>query len=130
MSLILKDLLLNYGNDYTIEQIRNIYDQKQSANDIENLVKEITSLITSSLNIQLNIGQYLTINTSQTFMTFETLSIDSLENKIVKQVGNAQFQLPSNFNLNTTDNSSISLQVSRFFFSSFLLFDCYGFSFI
>jgi len=55
------------------------------------------------------------MNTSQTFMTLETISIDSLENKIVKQIGNALFVIPSNFTLNRTDNSSISLRVSVLF---------------
>jgi hypothetical protein len=55
--------------------------------------------LTSSLNVYLNLGQNLTINTSQTFMTLETISVQSLENKFVKQVGNAQFQIPSNFTL-------------------------------
>jgi len=56
------------------------------------------------------------VNTSQTFMTLETISIDSLENKIVKQIGNALFIIPSNFTLNTTDNSSISLRVRFVYF--------------
>ncbi|CAF3807836.1 unnamed protein product [Rotaria sp. Silwood1] len=101
------------GNDFSIETIeknRNVYYQKQLANQIKNQVNEIIALSTSSLNIHINIGQNLTINTSQTFMSLETLSIKSLENKIVKQVANAHFDIPSSFTLNTTNISSISLR--------------------
>ncbi|CAF4724389.1 unnamed protein product, partial [Rotaria sp. Silwood2] len=49
---------------------------------------EIISLLTSSLNIHLNLGQNLLINTSETFMSLETISIESLSNRIVEQVGN------------------------------------------
>jgi hypothetical protein len=52
-------------------------------------------------------------------MTLDIISTGSLENKLVKLVGNAQFQIPSNFTLNTTMNSSISLRVC-FFFIRFL----------
>lgn len=94
------------------DEQRNLYYQQISANEINSLVQQITSLITSSLHIHLNLGQNLTINTSQTFMSFETISMEAFKNRIIQQVGNAQFQIPSNFTLNTTDNSSISLRVS------------------
>ena len=93
------------------EESRNLYYQQQSADEVKNLVNQITSLITSSLNIHLNLGQNFVINTSQSFMSLETISVENLQNKIIKQVGNAQFQIPSNFTLNTNDNSSISLRV-------------------
>jgi len=51
------------------------------------------------------------MNTSQVFMSLETKSFGSLLNKQIKQVGNAQIQLPSNFKSNTTDNQKISIQV-------------------
>ncbi|CAF0859705.1 unnamed protein product [Rotaria sordida] len=101
------------GNDFlieTIEKNRNIYYQKQLANQIKNQVNEIIALLTPTLNIHINIGQNLIINTSQTFMSLETISIKSLEKKIVKQVANAYFDIPSNFTLNTTNISSISLR--------------------
>ncbi|CAF3751894.1 unnamed protein product, partial [Rotaria sp. Silwood1] len=101
------------GNDFSIETIeknRNIYYQKQAADQIETQVKEIISLLTSSLNIHLNLGQNLFINTSETFMSLETISVESLSNRIIKQVGNAQFRIPSNFTFNKTNNFSISLR--------------------
>jgi hypothetical protein len=75
-------------------------------------MNEMISLSTSALNIHLNIGQNVSINTSSTYMSLETTSIESLSNKIIKQVGNAQSDIPSNLNLNTTNNSSISVRVS------------------
>jgi Zn finger protein HypA/HybF involved in hydrogenase expression len=64
-------------NDYS----RNIYYQKQLANQIAHHVTEMISLLTSTLNIHLNIGQNLTINNSQVFFSLETIS-----NKTIKQI--------------------------------------------
>jgi hypothetical protein len=70
------------------------------------------SLLSSTLNIQLNIGQNSSINTSEVLMSMETLSSKSLSNKIIQQVGNARIQFPLNLNLN--NNGAISLRVSSF----------------
>ncbi|CAF1131898.1 unnamed protein product [Adineta steineri] len=105
--------LFSDGNDFsteTIEKNRNIYYQKQLANQINSQVTEMISLITSSLNIHLNIGQNYLMNTSQSFVSLETISIESLKDRLVKQVENAQFSIPSSYILNTTSNSSISLR--------------------
>jgi hypothetical protein len=95
----------------SIEQSHNLYYQKESANQINTLVEQIHSLIVSSLNIHLNLGQNYTLNTSQTLMTLQTISIESLGDRLVQLVGNAQFQIPSNLTLSTTTNSSILLRV-------------------
>ncbi|CAF4374834.1 unnamed protein product, partial [Adineta steineri] len=50
------------------------------------------------------------MNTSQSFVSLETISIASLKDRLVKQVENAQFSIPSDFILNSTSNSSISLR--------------------
>ncbi|CAF1000565.1 unnamed protein product [Adineta steineri] len=105
--------LFSDGNDFSIETIeknRNIYYQKQLANRINSQVTQIISLLTSSLNIHLNIGQSSLMNTSQSFVSLETISIQSLKDRLVKQVENAQFNIPSDFILNTTSNTSISLR--------------------
>ncbi|CAF1533194.1 unnamed protein product, partial [Adineta steineri] len=105
--------LFSDGNDFSteiIEKNRNIYYQKQLANQINSQVTQMISLLTSSLNIHLNIGQSSLINTSQSFVSLETISIQSLKDRLVKQVENAQFNIPSDFILNTTSNSSISLR--------------------
>ncbi|CAF4274604.1 unnamed protein product, partial [Adineta steineri] len=99
--------LFSDGNDFstaTIEKNRNIYYQKQLANQINSQVTQIISLLTSSLNIHLNIGQSSLMNTSQSFISLETISIASLKDRLVKQVENAQFSIPSDFILNTTSN--------------------------
>jgi len=109
------------SNGLSIEQSQNLYYQKQSANQINTLVQQINSLIVASLNIHLNLEQNYTLNTSQTFMTLQTISTESLGDRLVQLVGNAQFQIPSNFTLSTTTNSSISLRVC---FSFFIKFHC------
>jgi hypothetical protein len=80
-------------------------------------MNEVVSLLSSSININLNIGQNSKINTSQVFMSLETQSLESLSNKLVKQVGNGQIQLPQNFNSNLNNNSKISIRVSLVFSS-------------
>jgi uncharacterized integral membrane protein len=62
------------------------------------------------------------MNTSQVFMSLETKSIESLSNKIIKQVGNAQIYLPSNVKSNTTNNQKISIRVCIFRIISLILF--------
>jgi hypothetical protein len=74
-------------------------------------MNEVVSLLSSSININLNIGQNSKINTSQVFMSLETQSLESLSNKLVKQVGNGQIQLPETFNSNLSTNSKISIRV-------------------
>lgn len=86
---------------------RNIYHQKQTANQIENYVNQINNFISLSLNIHLNLGQSLIMKSSQLFASFETVSNESLENRTISLIENVQFQLPSDFRLNLT---SISIQ--------------------
>jgi hypothetical protein len=81
------------------------------ADQIQSQVTETISLITSALNIHLNIGQNQTINTSSVFLRIETTSIASLSNKVIQQVGDAQIRIPSSFNLSTNGSASISLRV-------------------
>jgi hypothetical protein len=75
-------------------------------------MNEVISLLSSSININLNIGQNSTMSTSQVFMSLATQSLESLSNKLVKQVGNGHIQLPENFNSNLSNNSKISVRVS------------------
>jgi hypothetical protein len=108
------------GNDFsweTIEKNRNLYYQKQTSDQISDQSRNTISLLTSILNIHLNINQNETINTSSVFMSLETLSsIESLQNKIIQPIGNAQINLPSNFNSTITNNQPISLQVCLSFY--------------
>jgi hypothetical protein len=68
-------------------------------------------LLTSALNIHLNIGQNQTINTSSVLMSLETISFESLSNKLIQQIGNAQISLPSNINSNINNEQTVSLRV-------------------
>lgn len=70
---------------------------------------ETMSLLTNALKIHLNLGQNSTMNTSAVFMSLETLSTESLHNKIIEPVGNARIHLPENFQVNST---GVSLRVS------------------
>ncbi|UJR08126.1 hypothetical protein I4U23_012402 [Adineta vaga] len=105
--------LFSDGNDFSIETIeknRNIYYQKQLANEIINQANEIISLLTFSSNIHLNIGQNLTINTSNAFMSLQTVSIDSFSNRMITQPSNSKFHIPSNMTINITNTSPILLR--------------------
>ena len=113
------------GNDFsweTIQKGRNTYYQKQLANQIINQMNEIISLLSSSLNIHLNIGQDLLVETSQVLMSLETKSLQSLSNNLIKHIGNAQIQLSENLKINLSNNSKILIRVSSliFVFKSFL----------
>ncbi|UJR25703.1 hypothetical protein I4U23_007054 [Adineta vaga] len=104
--------LFSDGNDFsweTIQKNRNSYYQNELANQIMIQMKELITLITSSLNIHLNIGQDFIVDTSQVLMSLETKSFESFSNQFNKQIGNGQIQLPLNFNsfLNTNEKVSI-----------------------
>ena len=99
------------GNDFswkTIQQGRTRYYQKQSANEINKQMNEIIFLITSMLNIHLNIEQSLIINTSQVFMSLQTTAFQSLSNQIL----NGQIKLPRNISSNINNQEKISVRVS------------------
>jgi hypothetical protein len=115
---ICKDLFAD-GNDFsweTIQNGRNLYYQKQTADQINDQSTKIISLLTSSLNIQLNIDQNLIINTSSIYMSLQKVSIGSLSNKIIQQVQNSQIYLPSNFNSNIDNTQILSIRVCFFLF--------------
>ncbi len=102
------------GNDFSRETIskgRNNYYQKKLANQILIQTTSMISLLTSILNIHLNIGQNLTINTSNVFMSLETITMNSLLNKKIQQVENALIHVPSNFTSNINKNTTISIRV-------------------
>ncbi|CAF4190333.1 unnamed protein product, partial [Adineta steineri] len=73
-------------------------------------MNDLKSLLTSSLNMYLNIGQTMLINTSQVFMSLETKANEFLSNKFSQSISNAQIQCPQNVNLNLTNNSKISIR--------------------
>lgn len=102
------------GTDFswdTIQKGRNLYYQKQTAEAIQNQASQTTALLTSALNHHLNIGQNATTNTSSVFMSVKTLSLQSIENTLIRPVGNVQIQLPSTLISNETANQTVSLRV-------------------
>lgn len=103
-------------NDFSwndIEKHRNQYEQRKFANEITRKSEEIISMLSSTLNLHLNVGQSSQTNTPEVFMSMETLSIDSLSNKSVQSIESAQIRFPSQLNLiNMSD--SISLRVNFF----------------
>lgn len=110
INIFCKDLFVN-ENDFSSESIakgRNFYYQKQIADYIDNQRRKTVSLLTSSLNIHLNLNQHSTINTSSVFMSLETISTEFLPNKTI---GNIQIQLPSNISWNKNNNQTISIRV-------------------
>ncbi|UJR06735.1 hypothetical protein I4U23_011024 [Adineta vaga] len=101
------------GNDFswsTIEKNRNHYYQQQLSNDIISKTNEMISLLTSCLNINLNVEQNFVVNTSQVFMLLERKSFQSLLNKQIKPVANAQINLPSIFQTNLNNNQTILIR--------------------
>lgn len=94
--------------------MNNIYLNSQ-AEIIANQVSETLELITKALNIHLNIGQNMKMNTTSVFVSLETVSFQSLSNKLISQVGKAQIRLPTKINSNKTQNSSVSLRVKSIF---------------
>ncbi|CAF1108215.1 unnamed protein product [Adineta ricciae] len=99
-------------NDFSLETIqknRNVYYQKQLSNDINAQMTQLLSLLTSSLNTHLNVGQDFSIDTSQVLLSIETKSSQFFSNSFTKRIGNGQVQLPNNFNshLNTSKKLSI-----------------------
>ena len=110
-------LIDDAASSTSIEQQRNLYYQQKLASQIQLQSTQIISLVTAALSIHLNLGQSSLVNTSQTFMSLETTSIESLANKTIEQPSSAAFYLPLNFTLNTTSTSSISLRVINSLFS-------------
>ena len=101
-------------SDETIAKLRNNYFQKEMSKKIHSLSEDTTYWITLALNVHLNLGQSLVMNTSEVFMSLETLSMESLSSKLVKQIENAQIHLPFKLTSNISNDSTISLRV-RFF---------------
>ena len=83
------------------ENEKNIYQQKELANQIETKMKEMISRLNSILNIHLNVGQQSIVNTSEVFMTLQSETIESLSNQTFAN-GAIQF---SSIEMNQTEKS-------------------------
>ena len=96
--------------DGSIEKSRNLNQQKLVANQISSQTVKTLSLLTSALNIHLNLGQSTQMNTPSVFMSVETTTTQSLANKSIEQGGNAKIQMPINCETDLTNHSSITIR--------------------
>ena len=106
---------------------RDLYYQKQAQSQISEQSKQTIAFLTSALNNHLNIEQNFIINSSSVFMSLQTTMIQSFASGIIKWIGNAQVQLPSNMNSN--DNHLVSFRVCIFSYEfssllSYLIVNC------
>ena len=102
------------GDDFswnTIQSGRNQYYQRQLANQIQSKTTATLGLLSNALNVHLNMGQNMTMNTSSIFMSLETVSIRSLGNRLVQQSDGARTQMPSSLQLDSHSHPSVSLRV-------------------
>ena len=82
------------------------------ANEISNEMNEVISLLTSTLNLNINVGQNFQIDTSQVIMALETKSNDFFSNSFTKSIGDkGQINLPSNFSSYLNGTKKISIRV-------------------
>jgi len=63
------------------ENEKNLYQQKELANQIQNKMKEMISRLNSILNIHLNVGQQSIVNTSEVLMSLQRETIETLSNQ-------------------------------------------------
>lgn len=121
---IILDLDLLRANQSSGGQIdvltQNTYEQSQLADRIHNQVTKMISLNTLTLSIHLNLGQYLKMSSPQSFISLEMILIHSLEDKIISQIANAQFQLSKDITYHLSNNSMILIRV-RFCRENFYL---------
>ena len=119
--------MIFHGKQFKVVEINTIKNNKSNilqklnsiclflasfqADLIAKQVSETLASITAALNIHLNVGQNLTMNTTSVFVSLETVSFQSLTNKLIRQVANAQIRLPAQINSNQSSNSSVSLRV-------------------
>lgn len=101
--------LLSDGVDAT--RTLNLFDQTQTANRVLKQMQQVSSLLTSALNIHLNVEQQFTMNTSNVFMSLQTLKVSSLLGREIQSVGNARLRLPLTWNLSLDEQQTGSLRV-------------------
>ena len=102
-----------------IQNSRNRYYQKQTANDLHAQARETMALLTSALSTHLNRGQHLIIDTAEVFLSLERVSFENLFNKQIEPV---QIRLPSNFTSIRSNETIVTLRVRSLFFVSNMFF--------
>jgi hypothetical protein len=72
-------------------------------------MEQTVTLLSSTLNVHLNVGQAFHVDSAEVQMSLEATSFDALTKG---QVSNNQFQLPADIQLNSIDKqSTISIRV-------------------
>ena len=102
------------GTDFSwdaIQRGRNQYYQRELASQIQSKTSATLALLTDALNIHLNVGQNLTMNSSSLFMSLATVSVHSLSNRVLQQPGRGQIQIPSTLRVDSSNQTTISLRV-------------------
>ena len=105
------------GTDFspsTKEKNRNRFYQQQLVTRIQQQAAEVMSLVTKTLQIHLNRGQNLVMNTSSAFISVESISPSSLFEKVIRPVGNTYMRLPSNVILAIDNSTTIAIRVRHF----------------
>ena len=85
--------------------------QKELADSLNEKLNQIIFILTSSLNLHLNLGQNYSIQTPQVFLSLQTISLQSLLNRMNL----------SSSNLNRNQTVSFRVRSSLFFSFEFLL---------
>ena len=69
------------------------------------------ALLTSTLNIHLNIGQQFLVDTAEVNMLTKITSIKSILHQSIEQIDNARIRIPMNFASNIDQNTKITFRV-------------------
>jgi len=89
-------------------QVEWVFDsQKELADSLNDKLNQIIFILTSSLNLHLNLGQNYSIETPQVFLSLQTISLQSLSNRMNL----------SSSNLNRNQTVSFRVRFSLFLFS-------------
>ena len=96
-----------------IQNSRNRYYHKRTANELHARAKETMALLTSALSTHLNLEQNLAINTAEVFFSLEMASFESL---FEKQIEHVQIRLPSNFTSTRSNEMIVTLRVRSLLF--------------
>ena len=99
------------ANGEDSDRILNLFDQRQLASRVLKEMKEVSSLLTRAMNIHLNVEQQFILNTSNVFVSFQTLNAESLLGKEIPLLDNARLRLPSTWNVSLQKYSTGSLRV-------------------
>lgn len=76
---------------------------------------EIHQMLTSALDIHLNLGQKVSIDTPTVSLSIESLSTESIGEKEIRQVAGTQIRLPSTIDFMNDNVDRIFVRVSLLF---------------